>query len=91
MIKKRTALLIFPFFNISIFSFFGGRRTNRKSYNYNIKALTDFLCKGFLMNYRIYRNNQSNRKIQNTQNILKTQNNLSLSLGEGRGEVLKIT
>jgi len=24
MIKKRTALLIFPFFNISIFSFFGG-------------------------------------------------------------------
>ena len=43
------------------------------------------------MNYRIYRNNQSNRKIQNTQNILKTQNNLSLSLGEGRGEVLKIT
>ena len=46
------------------------------------------------MNYRIYRNNQSNRKIQktqNTRNILKTQNNLSLSLGEGRGEVLKIT
>lgn len=43
------------------------------------------------MNYRIYRNNQSNRKIQNTRNILKTQKNLSLSLGEGRGEVLKIT
>ena len=46
------------------------------------------------MNYRIYRNNQSNRKIQkiqNTRNILKTQNYLSLSLGEGRGEVLKIT
>ena len=106
MIKKRTALLIFPFFNISIFSFFWGRRTNRKSQNYNIKALTDFLCKVFLMNYRIYRiyrNNQSNRKIQkiqntqnlrsnqNTQNILKTQKNLSLSLGEGWGEVLKIT
>ena len=43
------------------------------------------------MNYRIYRNNKSNRKIQKTRNILKTQNNLSLSLGEGRGEVLKIT
>ena len=52
------------------------------------------------MNCRIYRNNQSNRKIQktqnlrsnqNTQNILKTQKNLSLSLGEGWGEVSKIT
>lgn len=46
------------------------------------------------MNYRIYRNNQSNRKIQKTQNLqntLKIQNNLSLSLGEGRGEVSKIT
>lgn len=43
------------------------------------------------MNYRIYRNNQSNRKNQNTRNILKTHNNLSLSLGEGWGEVSKIT
>ena len=49
------------------------------------------------MNYRIYRNNQSNRynrKIQSNQsnrNNRKTQNNLSLSLGEGWGEVSKIT
>ena len=46
------------------------------------------------MNYRIYRNYRNNRKIrktQNLQNTLKTQNNLSLSLGEGWGEVSKIT